>query len=219
MKGLLVKDFKLLKQQKNSLLYFLIIAFGLTLSTDNVSFIIGFFTFIFSLFSLGSISYDEFDNGNVFLFSLPFTRIDYVIEKYCFSLILGCTSWIFSTVLVIIIGLFKSNYGLSIGDIMTVAFMIIPFMLFTISIMFPFQLKFGGEKGRIVLICTFGFIFLLGIIIGKMAELFNIDISSFFNNLQSFSIKMLIFIAFIAAVVIFLVSIKISILIVKKKEF
>lgn len=87
MKGLLVKDFKILKLQKNTLFLFLFIAIWLTAFSDNASFIIGYFTFVFSLFSLSSISYDEFDNGNAFLFSLPITRIDYVIEKYYFALI------------------------------------------------------------------------------------------------------------------------------------
>ena len=34
---------------------------------------------------MSSISYDEFDNGNAFLFSLPITRKDYVLEKYIFG--------------------------------------------------------------------------------------------------------------------------------------
>ena len=92
MKGLLIKDFKLLKMQKNFFVVMIIISVGLALFSEDLSFPIGFSTFVFSLFSLSSISYDEFDNGSPFLFSLPITRADYAAEKYAFGLILafGC---------------------------------------------------------------------------------------------------------------------------------
>ena len=62
MKGLLIKDFKLMKEQKNFLLIILIITIGMSLFTNDLSFALGFLTFIVSLFSLSTISYDEFDN-------------------------------------------------------------------------------------------------------------------------------------------------------------
>ena len=49
--------------------------------SPGTSFPIGFLGFVGALFSLSSISYDEFDNGNAFLFSLPITRKDYVLDK------------------------------------------------------------------------------------------------------------------------------------------
>lgn len=217
MKGLLIKDFKILKLQKNTLFLFLFIAIGLSFSGD-ASFVIGFFTFVFSLFSLTSVSYDEFDNGNAFLFSLPITRTNYVIEKYYFALILGMISWIFSTILVIIVGFFKGT-DILLTDTLMIAFMIIPVLLITISVMFPFQLKFGGDKARIALICAFGFIIVVGIVIGKTAELFHIDFVSMLDNIPVFSMGTLIIAALIAAIVILFLSIRISISIVKKKEF
>ena len=91
MKGLLIKDFKLLKVQKNSFLLILCIAIGMEIFTNSTSssFIIGYLSFVATLFTLSSISYDEFDNGNAFLFSLPITRKSYVIEKYGFGMIMG----------------------------------------------------------------------------------------------------------------------------------
>ena len=82
MKGLLIKDFKLLKVQKNFFLLILCITIGMEIFTNSASssFIIGFLSFVATLFTLSSISYDEFDNGNAFLFSLPITRKSYVTE-------------------------------------------------------------------------------------------------------------------------------------------
>ncbi len=72
------------------------------LFSDSLSVPIGFATF--PLFTLSTISYDEFDNGNAFLFSLPITRAGYVVEKYCFALILALSAWTISTLLVVIAG-------------------------------------------------------------------------------------------------------------------
>ena len=79
MKGLLIKDFKLLKVQKNSFLLILCIAIGMEIFTNSTSssFIIGYLSFVATLFTLSSISYDEFDNGNAFLL------LTYHTEKLC----------------------------------------------------------------------------------------------------------------------------------------
>ena len=88
MKGLLVKDFRLLKVQKNFFLLIIAVAIGMALFTNDVAPMLGFLAFVLSIFTLSTISYDEFDNGNAFLFSLPVSRKDYAIEKYCLGLIL-----------------------------------------------------------------------------------------------------------------------------------
>lgn len=218
MKGLLVKDFKILKLQKNTLFLFLFIALFLTAFSDDASFVICYFTFVSSLYSLSSISYDEFDNGNAFLFSLPITRKNYVIEKYCFSFILSMSSCFFATILVIITEMIRGTDS-SIIDIIMIALITIPIMLIVISIMLPFQLKFGGDKGRIAIICAVGIVFVVGIVILKVAEFFSIDIASIINGLPVFSTGMIIVAALIAVIVILMISIRISISIVKKKEF
>ena len=71
MKGLLIKDFKLMMMQKNFFAMIVVIAVVMTVFTDDIAFPLGFLTFVVSMFTLSTISYDEFDNGNAFLFSLP----------------------------------------------------------------------------------------------------------------------------------------------------
>ena len=99
MRGLFVKDFRLLMLQKNFLLLILAIVIGMMAFTDDVVFPLGFLSFVVSLFTVSTISYDDFDNGNAFLFTLPITRENYVIEKYFLGLLFGCTAWIVATVL------------------------------------------------------------------------------------------------------------------------
>lgn len=110
MKGLLIKDFKLLKGQKNFFMTITAISIIMIIVSPGTSFPIGFLGFVGALFSLSSISYDEFDNGNAFLFSLPITRKDYVLEKYIFGLISGIMFLLLGTVIsLVVIGITKTG--------------------------------------------------------------------------------------------------------------
>ena len=71
MKGLFVKDLKLMMLQKNFLLLILAIVIGMMIFTDDVIFPLGFLSFIVSLFTVSTISYDDFDNGNVLNVAQP----------------------------------------------------------------------------------------------------------------------------------------------------
>ena len=150
MKGLFVKDLKLMMLQKNFLLLILAIVIGMMIFTDDVIFPLGFLSFIVSLFTVSTISYDDFDNGNAFLFTLPITRNHYVSEKYFLGLLLGCMAWVLATVLGIITTVLKDT--LPITDLVQSSLMILPIMIVVQAIMLPFQLKFGGDKGRIAMI-------------------------------------------------------------------
>lgn len=185
MKGLFVKDLKLMMLQKNFLLLILAIVIGMMIFTDDVIFPLGFLSFIVSLFTVSTISYDDFDNGNAFLFTLPITRNHYVSEKYFLGLLLGCMAWVLATVLGIITTVLKDT--LPITDLVQSSLMILPIMIVVQAIMLPFQLKFGGDKGRIAMIGAFGGLAVITLVIVKGAEaIFNIDLVSlaFFTSLH-----------------------------------
>ena len=88
MKGLLIKDFSLLKNQKNFFILVFVMAGFLTIAngaeSSPATFVLPYVGFVSSFFVLSTISYDEYDNGNAFLFTLPFERKVYVVEKYVF---------------------------------------------------------------------------------------------------------------------------------------
>ena len=165
-----------------------------------------------------AISYDDFDNGNAFLFTLPITRNHYVSEKYFLGLLLGCMAWVLATVLGIITTVLKDT--LPITDLVQSSLMILPIMIVVQAIMLPFQLKFGGDKGRIAMIGAFGGLAVITLVIVKGAEaIFNIDLVSLLDNMPTVSMGVLIAIAIIIALLMLLVSMKISLSIMNKKEF
>lgn len=217
MKGLLVKDFRLMKVQKNFFLLIVAVGIALIVFLGNMSLTIGFMTSVISLFALSSVSYDEFDNGNAFLFSLPITRNDYVFEKYLFGLILVFGSWFLSTFMVIVAGLVKDLNQPT--DIIMIALGTFPVILILLAVMLPVQLKFGGEKSRVAIIGAVGLMFVLGTIVVKIAKALSIDLVSMFNRLSTLSMGMIVTIAVVVAVGALLLSIRISISIMSKKEF
>ena len=217
MKGLLVKDFRLLKVQKNFFLLIIAVAIGMALFTNDVAPMLGFLAFVLSIFTLSTISYDEFDNGNAFLFSLPVSRKDYAIEKYCLGLILEGGALVLATLLSLIFSIiWDTTSGAEIG---MSALILIPLLFVLQGIMIPFQLKFGGEKGRIALLITLGLLALAGIGVEKLARMVGIYVWAILDSLSMMSLGMMVGIATVIAAIFLGVSLKISISIMDKKEF
>ena len=67
MRGLLVKDLRLMMGQKKFLLLLLFMTVVLNFN-DNITFVVYYLTFVCSFFVISSIAYDENDNGYPFLF-------------------------------------------------------------------------------------------------------------------------------------------------------
>lgn len=99
------------------------------------------------------------------------------------------------------------------------ALAILPVLIVIQSVMIPFQLKYGGEKGRIALIGALGLLFIVGIAFVKIAEMLGIDIIKVIDNLPMVSMGVMAAIIFFAVVIILFISVKISISIMKCKEF
>ncbi len=218
MKGLLVKDFKLICQQKNFFIILFIVTAGLLFINDDVIFPLGFLTFVVSLFSVSTISYDEFDNGNAFLFTLPITRRIYAAEKYCLALILGCTGWAVAVILSAAASVIQEKP--LTADFFFSAFMILPIMMLINAVTIPFQLKFGADRGRIAIICSIGLLVVIGISVNNIVEHFaGIDILNMIDAMPALSLGVLIAVMIVSAAVVMLLSLRISIGIVRKKEF
>lgn len=204
--------------QKNFLLLILAIVIGMMILSDDMVFPIGFLSFIASLFTVSTISYDDFENGNAFLFTLPITRNNYVIEKYSLGLLFGCIAWILATVLGIIVTVSKDI--LPVTDLVQSSLIILPMMIVVQAIMLPFQLKFGGDKGRIAMIGAFGALAVISIVIVKGAEaIFKVDLISLLDSLPTVSMGVFLASTIIIALLMLLISMKISLSIMHKKEF
>lgn len=155
MKGLLIKDFSLMRMQKNFFIIILGISAFMTVFKKDISFAMGFLPMVISLFTLSTISYDEFDNGYPFLLTLPITRKTYVIEKYIISLLAVVTSWVLAVALCFAADGILGN-PIIVKDTLIVSVAMLPVPFFFMDIMLPVQIKFGAERGRLVFVAVLG---------------------------------------------------------------
>lgn len=217
MKGLLIKDFKLMLMQKSFFIIIIVVACLISISSQDPTFMIGFITLILSLFTVSTISYDEFDNGYPFLLTLPFSRKTYVLEKYVYGLILGTGGWIVS---VMICSLMLIVQGKPVtSDMLIGAFVILPMFLVIESLMIPVHLRFGGEKGRYALIACVGVLVVIGFVVMKIVEIFHIDVLPLILAIDALGPVMFMVILLMIGFLIMLVSLKVSLSIMNKKEF
>ena len=105
------------------------------------------------------------------------------------------------------------------GELLISAAMILPMFLVILAVMLPIQLRFGGEKGRIALIAALGILILLGLAVVKIAKGMGIDLAGLLDALPIISVGVLLAGALVAAVLLLLLSVWISLGIIKRKEF
>lgn len=220
MKGLWIKDLKLMAAQKYFFLLILLIAIGMSISAEDVSmmtFSLGFVPFVVSLFGLSTISYDEFDNGNAFLFTLPITRKEYVFEKYALSFVLAFVSLVVMFLFTIFMAAQK---GMLLDfDGWMIHFGLYAFILLLQAIMIPFHLKFGQERGRIAIIVLIGALLLIATFIQKGLEFIGIDWMQVLQSLPILGQGTMLILLYGVSFVLLIISLKVSIHIVSKKEF
>ncbi len=217
MKGLLIKDWRLALQQKRFFVMILIISFFLNFNL-NGNFSTGYLTFVGAMFVMSTISYDEYDNGYLFLMSLPVSRQTYVKEKYLFGFLLGMAAWLLAAVFFVVYQL-AVTADFTMGDTFLIILIYIPIFIIVIDVLMPFQLKYGGEKGRIVMFAFIGGMLALGYLFVLLIKMLGVDLS---QNLYAVSYVDVVFgeIAFfLLAAVVTGISMAVSIRIMKKKEF
>ena len=172
MKGMLIKDFRLLKNQgKSLLLMLLVVAIFMNFTTDvGPAFIVGYITIIFSLFTATTISYDEFDNCYLFIMTLPVTRKKYVNEKYVFALLSIVCTWVLGTVLGTILLLAQPAAEMNAADWLGSCIGYIFAAWICVSIMLPIRLKFDSEKSRYANFIMIAVVFIAAFLVSSVID-------------------------------------------------
>ena len=150
MRGMLIKDLRLMKNQGRTLFLMILVVGGVMSGLLNVgpTFIVGYITIIFSLFTVSTVSYDEFDNCYLFLMTLPVTRKNYVNEKYLFALLSIVFAWCAGIVLGLILMVVQPSGEVDAADWFGTCLGYIFTAWIFVSVMLPLRLKFDAEKAR-----------------------------------------------------------------------
>lgn len=217
MAGLVEKDIRLLLKRKQTVILFLAISFLLGFTTDG-SFVIAYLTVLCAIFTASTISYDEFDNGYTFLMTLPIDCKTYVAEKYAFCIGGGFIAWNFAVIFYFVSAVIKGD-SINLSEDMMMAVVFIPVYIIMLCIMIPIQLKYGGEKSRIVLLVLWGIIALIGFVGAKALAGLNVSIDGLVKILDQIPDIAFAVIGIAITVLIMVISIACSRKIMEKKEY
>ena len=215
MRGLFEKDFRLLCQNRQTLVLFLMMAGFLGL-TQNGTFVLGYLSFTFSILLTSTISYDEMDQGFEFLMTLPVTPKTYVKEKYGFCTVGVIFSVVLSGIIYLIV---KGIHGeqILLGEELLTVLIFVPIVWCVIAIMVPIQLKFGAEKGRIAIFMVYGGgAFLLYFVLKWIGEE-NVKLMT--NFLNQWKPEALVLGGFLLSGLVLVISYGISRRIMEQKEY
>lgn len=169
MKGLLIKDIKLIEKQKYIMILWLGLSLFMMFGNQDPTFALSYGMFLMVILLIGTISYDDFDNGISFIMTLPIKRKTYAIEKYVLTLGGTFLAYVFIT----LVGcgfLTLHPETLPIKDYLEIGFIIYLVASVLASVMIPIQLKYGAEKGRVVLLVITGLIVCFSFLASKLKQ-------------------------------------------------
>lgn len=204
MKTLLIKDILLLKNYKKVMVFILVLMLAISFQ-NGLDFVSGYLLVFLGILSLSTISYDEANHTMLTLLSMPIQRKDYVKEKYLFAFFMMMAGFF----IVMVLSLFKMELFQSA---FYESLVVLSSGLCLLALALPFQLKYGQEKGRIVmLVIVFLFVF---------ASYFLEDFfQSFFLYLDQMNPNVLAIRCLVISFALYLISMMISIFIFNKREF
>lgn len=163
MKGLLIKDMRILLRQKTTFLIIVLLGIFLGTNGGDVSFSMGYMMFVSATLTVSTISYDYFEKGMSFLFTLPVTKKMYVVEKYVMALLIS--------LLVAAIGCLLNFAGGFLGalapwdEFVITEVVCLATAMLMIALYIPVYIKCGPEKSRVAILIVIGAIAAVGYLI------------------------------------------------------
>ena len=217
MLGLLIKDLQLIKKQGS--IFFLMIIFGVIMLKNSDSYVSVYVTYCIvfgGLLVLNTISYDSFDNGYAYIFTLPVTPRLYVAEKYLLAILGSGVGCVFAIGMIAVLqgnaGLWE-RLGFSLGAWLGI--------LLVISIMLPLNLKYGTEKSRILTVVWVVAVAALMALVSEFGDVVPLQDAGtqLFQTLEKLGGIGLLLVGGGLTAVVFLLSMAVSTRIMQKKEF
>ncbi len=183
MKGLLIKDFKLLKGQKQFFVVIMCMMILFLATYSSYSFVISYMTIMMGVLTLTTISYDEYENGLGYLFTLPVSRKQYVKEKYLFSFITTVSGLgVVSVTTIIVSGVRHVEF--SAKEWLMAVFASFLIVAVFLSLLIPIQLKVGADKSRVAMMIVYGGVFLTAYVGMKVCDTLGIDWKAWINRVN-----------------------------------
>lgn len=201
--GLILKDIYNLKKQSKIYLILLVFYFFMGMANRSISMFGTMLSVLAATLPVTAMAYDEKNNWERYALTMPLSRKDMVLSRYILGLLFAFIAFIISMASSVFLSneSFVESVAVNVGTLC--------FVLLLMAIIFPILFKFGIEKGRILMI--------LILFAPSMIILF---LSNYGIQLpDEETIKPFLYYSPIAVIIIFILSLFLSISIYNKKEF
>ena len=149
MKGLLRKDLYMMKNTFGTLVAFMLVYAVIGYYGANASMLSAILAIIIMMLPANSISYDEFYHWDRYVLTMPVSRRMVVQSKYVLCLLLVLFAMLVGILFSLLLGESWENALLSNGFVALLA------LLMTV-LSLPAMLKWGAQKGRLIMVLLCG---------------------------------------------------------------
>ena len=156
-----------------------------------------------------AFGYDTKSKFEQFAFSMPIKKSSFVLSKLFFAFVFG----LFGSVCLFLQLVIKSE--MSLDNIIFISLITLVASILISAIQLPFILKYGAEKGRLIMVITYFTVFSLSSLLKAKSDLLTNVGEFFLNNSRGMIFLGIVFVS----IVIIGIDIKISIFIMEKKEY
>lgn len=211
MKGLLLKDFCILKKQMKLMVVF-VIFYAIWAVAAKMPTMMGTMVILLSIMMpISSMSYDEAGQWYRYAFSLPIPRRTLVLSKYVLGFLVSLGGLVVSAIGNIIV-LALTNGENALESWLTIIGFLELGVIF-LSIIIPILFKYGVEKGRL-------FIVVIAVIPSLLVALLGSTLKTSGTLMPSAEfLQAILYSSPLFTLAIFLISFRISVGICRKKEY
>lgn len=209
MTALILKDIATLKK---TLLLTITICIALTVYGiyENAIFMIPLICAMIPLILTAiAFGYDTKSKFEQFAFSMPIKKSSFVLSKLFFAFVFGLVGSVCLFVLFVV------KNEMSIDNIVFISLITLVASVLMSAIQLPFILKYGAEKGRLIMVITYFAIFALSTFLKEKSDL----LANMVELFSKYSMVMIFIGIVLVGLVIIGIAIKISISIMDKKEY
>lgn len=220
MRGLLAKDFRLVRDQMRTIAYMIMIGLTVVYFSASYPFLIFYFSAFGVKLATGTIGYDEFDNGYPYLFALPISRRGYVREKYLFSILMSaaaCALALFLSAVAWGLGLLERPAAFT--DLLIELFLALQVGVLGASVVMPVYLKFDVEKRSTVLMLVYLGLSAFAVALSWLPSGLGLELTALFQGFTGMKTALLITGDLLLFALLLGGSLTVSCRIIERKEF
>ena len=156
MKGLLLKDWYMMKKYCRSYIFIADVFIAVSLGSNDNMFFVFYPCLLCGMIPVNLLSYDERSHWMQYSGTLPYTKDQIVSAKYLIGLFAQVTILIVTGIAQGIKMMLAGNFVF--GEFAVLMLLVLIIAAFTSSITLPFMFKLGVEKGRTAYYVMIGFV-------------------------------------------------------------